>query len=51
MINTEEVQEEGAVDLVGHETIEILGAREHNLKEYQRNFSQEQTHRDHGDKR
>lgn len=32
MINTEEVQEEGAVDLVGHETIEILGAREHNLK-------------------
>ena len=32
MINTEEVQEEGAVDLVGHETIEIVGAREHNLK-------------------
>lgn len=32
MINTEEVQEEGAVDLVGHDTIEILGAREHNLK-------------------
>lgn len=32
MINTEEAQEDAAIDLNGHESIEIIGAREHNLK-------------------